>query len=173
VASAAPIQQDLPTQTETIDSLAGRIKARYPDYANTDNRELVGRVIAKYPEYQTRLKTSEVQQLAAPGYKPEGFLSHAAETLGRQATGALESAAAKSIEPWRQAYRGYEAAKERGAGTLPAVGRGAWEAIAAAAPGYDEARGALQAAAENPQRRAAGYGPIYSALAPTAAAATM
>ena len=48
---------------ETVDSLAARIKSKYPDYASIDNGELVHRIIQKYPEYQNHLSTDELQRL--------------------------------------------------------------------------------------------------------------
>src|SRR6267154_2677173 len=49
--------------SETVDSLAGRIKAKYPDYSNVENGELVHRIVQKYPEYQNHLSTDELQRL--------------------------------------------------------------------------------------------------------------
>lgn len=50
-------------QTETIDSLAGRIKSKYPDYANVDNGELVNRIVTKYPDYGAMLQPAEAARL--------------------------------------------------------------------------------------------------------------
>jgi len=36
----------------TVDEFANRVKAKYPDYAAIDNRELAQKMIAKYPEYK-------------------------------------------------------------------------------------------------------------------------
>jgi hypothetical protein len=41
--------------TETVDSLAKRIKDKYPDYASVENGELVQRVLAKHPDYVNTL----------------------------------------------------------------------------------------------------------------------
>lgn len=65
---------DLPFGTETIDSLAGRIKAKYNEYAGVDNTDLVRRVTSKYPEYRDVLHPREQ---AALGYAP----SHPEATL--------------------------------------------------------------------------------------------
>src|SRR5579872_1864680 len=77
--------QDQGFQTETVDSLAGKIKAKYPDYAGVDNAELVHRTIQKYPEYQTRLSGQELQRLS--GGKPAlaRFEDAAARSLGYDA----------------------------------------------------------------------------------------
>jgi len=35
----------------SVDDFAAKIKAKYPDYKNVDNSELVKKIVAKYPEY--------------------------------------------------------------------------------------------------------------------------
>lgn len=37
------------------EALAALIKAKYPDYAEVDDRELVSRIVTKYPDYQSQL----------------------------------------------------------------------------------------------------------------------
>ncbi len=41
----------------TTDELAGKIKAKYPDYADMDNQVLVEKITAKHPEYKAQLDT--------------------------------------------------------------------------------------------------------------------
>lgn len=50
---------------ETIDTLAQKIKAKYPVYADKDNRELVSAILTKYPTYQDSLGPEELPKLAA------------------------------------------------------------------------------------------------------------
>ena len=45
----------MPPQNETVDSLAAKIKAKYPQYGQVDNQQLVSKIIAKYPQYKSAL----------------------------------------------------------------------------------------------------------------------
>lgn len=53
-------------QQYTIDTLAEKIKKKYPAYRSVDNATLMQRVIAAHPIYQTYLSTPALQKLAAP-----------------------------------------------------------------------------------------------------------
>ena len=46
----------------TVDQLADKIKAKYPQYKDMDNQELVDLIIAKYPDYQNVLKKKDSSQ---------------------------------------------------------------------------------------------------------------
>ncbi len=52
----APAPQTKNLRGLTIDSLAARIKAKYPEYASMDNTELVRLITAKYPGYLDALR---------------------------------------------------------------------------------------------------------------------
>ena len=43
----------------TIEQLGDKVKAKYPQYANIDSKELGMRTLDKYPEYQTRIKPEQ------------------------------------------------------------------------------------------------------------------
>ncbi len=43
----------------TIDQLAEKIKAKYPQYKDMDNNDLVEKILAKYPEYKNALKKKD------------------------------------------------------------------------------------------------------------------
>ena len=49
--------------TETVASLASRVKAKFPQYADMDDRELVRRLINKYPVYRKRLSDAGLEKL--------------------------------------------------------------------------------------------------------------
>src|SRR5258708_29417992 len=76
--------------TETIDSLAGKIKSQYPVYQAIDNQTLVHSVTQKYPVYQTKLKDEELQKLAGGPPKNYGFT--AGNMAGQAWQGAKELA---------------------------------------------------------------------------------
>jgi hypothetical protein len=48
-----------------VDSLASLVKAKYPDYANVDNLQLVTAITQKHPEYNAALQPQEAQRLTA------------------------------------------------------------------------------------------------------------
>lgn len=48
----------------TTDELAGKIKAKYPDYADMDNQTLVEKITAKHPEYKAQLDSNYDTSLA-------------------------------------------------------------------------------------------------------------
>lgn len=89
----------LPDGNETIQSLAARIKAKYPVYADRPDADLVKRVIDKYPQYQKRLSTEELKKVAAgpvPSLWQEakGVLSTAGEAAAKFYPQVAESTAA-------------------------------------------------------------------------------
>lgn len=53
-----------PFGSETIGSLAQRVKQKYPQYAEMEDRELVRRLIGKYPNYQKALSDAGLKELA-------------------------------------------------------------------------------------------------------------
>lgn len=123
---------------ETVDSLANRIKAKYPDYANADNHDLVSRVIKKYPEYQARLSTQELQNIAAqpsgsPWERFKSGVSSGWEALKPQLTPenpfsvsgithAIDTATGAGIpRAIGGAYEGYKQARESGQGVIPSI----------------------------------------------------
>jgi hypothetical protein len=77
-----------PQGTETVESLAKRIKAKYPVYADKNDADLVQRVIGKYPQYQRVLSTQELQRLAA-GNVPS-LLQETGSVLSQAGKAALE-----------------------------------------------------------------------------------
>ncbi len=56
---------------ESVAQFAARIKAKYPDYKDLDDRELVTRIVTKHPEYKDSVDLSEAPAAPAPGAKPE------------------------------------------------------------------------------------------------------
>lgn len=44
----------------TIDEFAVKVKEKYPEYADVDNRELTDRIVKKYPEYLEQVDTATV-----------------------------------------------------------------------------------------------------------------
>jgi len=50
--------------SETVDSLAVKIKAKYPAYAHLDNQLLVSKFVAKYPQYKAALIPSKSKAAA-------------------------------------------------------------------------------------------------------------
>jgi hypothetical protein len=107
---------------------------------------------------------------AAPGEEKRGgedsFLRQAGGALWRQVKGAAE----RSVAPFTEAYGGYEEARGHGKGVGESL-------LYGGALGANELMGdplgtltrATQAPGEYRERRAAGYGPLYSAAAPTLA----
>src|SRR5437899_7987833 len=69
---------------ETIESLAGRIKAKYPDYKAVGDAELVSRITNKYPEYKGRLRAGEFERMQPGAFqiKPGGLTYNAAQLQG-------------------------------------------------------------------------------------------
>ena len=118
---------------ETVDSLAGKIKAKYPDYNQLDNHELVSKVISKYPEYQTRLATSELQNMAEkPAGSPwERLASGAASGFkamlpdinpGHMLSSAVDMATGAAIpKAIAGAYGEYKHGRESGQGVIPSI----------------------------------------------------
>jgi len=63
----------MPGDKETIEQFAARIKAKYPDYKDIPDTDLVNRIIAKHPEYKERVDfgvVSRTNQTAAPAFEP-------------------------------------------------------------------------------------------------------
>jgi len=94
----------------TVDTLADRIKAKYPEYALMDNVQLVSKVVAKHPEYQSAMHPSEAGRIALsnqPGAmqsKPGGpiFTPEEPTSLGQDlVSGARDTAlsAASTVVP--------------------------------------------------------------------------
>lgn len=94
----------------TVDTLADRIKAKYPEYADLDNVQLVSKVVAKHPEYQSVMHPSEAGRIALsnqPGAmqsKPGGpiFTPQEPTSLGQDlVSGARDTAlsAASTVVP--------------------------------------------------------------------------
>jgi hypothetical protein len=67
----------------SVDDFAGKIKAKYPAYANVENRKLVGSVLEKYPVYKSQLKTDAIESLAVP--KGQEAVRGAAQVTGMRA----------------------------------------------------------------------------------------
>lgn len=102
-----------PTPSETVDSLAGRIKGKYPDYADTPNADLVDKIVQKHPEYGDTLSAPE--RLKLPGYK-QAFLAKQA-----QPTGFEKARADASNTPWTDIAKGLG---EGALATTSLVGKG-------------------------------------------------
>ncbi len=80
----------LPKGTETVSSLASRIKGQFPQLGELDDQLVVSRFIGKFPKLQTTLSTEALQQRAA-------------ETLpGREETQRAYAAAGPQIKPARK-----------------------------------------------------------------------
>lgn len=84
----------MPEQYSTQD-LAGRIKAKYPAYADMDDQELVSSVIKKHPKYQTALTTEALQQRTA-----ETLPSREETERAYTAAGPQIKPARKGLVPW-------------------------------------------------------------------------
>jgi hypothetical protein len=96
----------MPGDKETIEQFAARIKAKYPDYKDIPDTELVNRIVAKHPEYKERVDfgvvsrnaTTQTPQpqyqgnvdfsntlnLAFPNYQNELDAKHQYEVAGAQ-----------------------------------------------------------------------------------------
>lgn len=75
---------------ESVAQFAARIKAKYPDYAQVPDAELVQRIVTKYPQYQSAV------DLGQPGVsKPQIEMEEStAPKVVRAATGVLPAAGA-------------------------------------------------------------------------------
>jgi hypothetical protein len=62
---------------------AEKIKTKYPDYKDVDNRELAEKIVAKHPEYKTQVSFDDVQ--APVTAQPQGM-------MGQVATQAVQAA---------------------------------------------------------------------------------
>ncbi len=49
------VEQIDPPKKLSVKDFAAKIKAKYPDYSNVDDSELVKRITAKYPEYNEQV----------------------------------------------------------------------------------------------------------------------
>lgn len=76
----APVQTDIPATDQpppklSVDQFAEKIKAKYPDYANVDNADLVKRITEKYPDYNNQIDYSQKKSpVGTPGL-PNGGLN--------------------------------------------------------------------------------------------------
>src|SRR5215467_5850023 len=153
-----------------------------PDFQGLPLAEKHKVLLSIDPDYRGLPPQEQVEALDAIHYgprreiQPESWgesarnaLAAAPGVVARQVEGGIESLGAKAIAPYREGYQAYRAAKQAGQGTGAALGKAALTGIATATPGYDDALTARQAAQEYPERRAAGYGRIYSAEAPLVA----
>lgn len=61
----------MPDPQMSVDDFAGKIKAKYPDYANISNDSLVAAVVAKHPEYRDQVNFAPNAGLASPGAPPK------------------------------------------------------------------------------------------------------
>lgn len=106
----------------TLEELGKKTKARYPEYANIDDRTLGERVAEKYPVYKRQIDeyqkqsvqvTQSIQQKQAQPEKKQGLLSKIGsaltsseqkfgDTLGQ--SGAILSGADKTIDKANQTY---------------------------------------------------------------------
>lgn len=61
----------MPGDKETIEQFAARIKAKYPQYKDVNDTDLVNRIVAKHPEYKERVDYGTITrqtQIAPPQY---------------------------------------------------------------------------------------------------------
>src|ERR1700760_3988228 len=74
--AGAAVPNPLPQSKLSVDDFAKQIKAKYPDYAPMDNKELVDKITTKYPEYKERInfdggqKKSPTQSVSSTGSNP-------------------------------------------------------------------------------------------------------
>lgn len=91
----------------TTDELAGKIKAKYPDYADMDNRVLVEKITTKHPEYKDQLDTTsspmlDVAKSAVNMALPSAdFNKPIAPISGNPIIGAVEAAGQTLRDPTR------------------------------------------------------------------------
>lgn len=90
-------QQD--PQAETVESLAGKIKAKYPAYKDMDNQKLVTQVTTKYPQYGAHLVAQS--KLAATPTPPKASTSSTLEPTRAQSVNISLEKAQQSITRWR------------------------------------------------------------------------
>ena len=79
---------------ETVGQFAARIKAKYPEYKDKDDRDLVVRIVNKYPEYRDRVDLPE----PAPSYPEPSLPSRALAGIGDVA-GVVAKAGRSIAEP--------------------------------------------------------------------------
>lgn len=65
-----PIDNQLPKLT--VDEFAAKIKAKYPSYANIDNKVLTDKILAKYPQYSNSITTEPIKPPAPSSLPPIG-----------------------------------------------------------------------------------------------------
>ena len=93
-----------------------KIKAKYPEYSNLDNKELAEKMVAKYPEYQNQV-TFDIQETKQPEKQkgidltPSGITNNVGGAIANAVFTPFEMAASKEINPIK-AYS--EVAKKRG-----------------------------------------------------------
>jgi hypothetical protein len=87
---------------ESITDFAARIKAKYPDYANVPDDELVQRIVSKYPDYSSQVdmtpQSADNRSTLEKAFQP---ITSAAQGVGEFGTGLLKGAA-KTVAgiPW-------------------------------------------------------------------------
>jgi hypothetical protein len=98
----------------------------------------------------------------------EGFIAHSLGVLGNQASGL----ASRAILPYTQAKRFYDASRAAGRGVMSSLGAGAVGGLGGAegiTPESVSENADLLTGNAYKERRAQGYNPVYSALAPAVA----
>lgn len=113
---------------------------------------------------------TQFEQERAPD--TQGFLSKAADVVGRQ----IKSAVTAPFTGVKEAYDTYNQSREAGGAVLPSLGRAAAPLALGAADPLGIARGMAQSTIDTAtggyqKRREQGYNPVYSAVAPTVAGA--
>src|SRR5580698_6452477 len=64
------VQEQQPPAKLTVDQFAEKIKAKYPDYANIDNKTLTQKILAKYPDYASRVSLDVPKKESGAGSPP-------------------------------------------------------------------------------------------------------
>lgn len=78
------------TQQFTPQEFAAKVKAKYPDYANVPDDQLVEKITAKYPQYKSQIKTAPAptdhavaKEIAATSAKEDAPISGVYRKIGR------------------------------------------------------------------------------------------
>ncbi|KKK65932.1 hypothetical protein LCGC14_2969160, partial [marine sediment metagenome] len=132
--------------SETIASLARRVKTRYPAYEAVPDRELVKRILAKHPTYQTRLSRETLGEMAeetskelqrktteAPGLieSTKGVLKFIPQAIGNIASAPFEAYyKAKGFRDLREAgFSEEQILRLQREGALPSLRPELWKQI--------------------------------------------
>lgn len=110
------------TPSLNVDDFASRIKAKYPEYSDLDNKDLTTRILSKYPEYIQHVDTTPLKNFQPSLPKPDVKMEGSVGPQGQESipmpvnplTAAIPGAALMSLIPGLRKYFGGDVSSRPG-----------------------------------------------------------